>query len=149
VVLFDKVVELLTNKQSLPRHYKDHKLKGDKRLYRELHILDDFLLAYRFITIKLESNAPVNIVFEDEPQPEVKLKVKPKLKPKPEVKSKNKGTSKGTPEPTYTYLYLYRIGSHTNLFDSIPEDELPPLPPRFDRVPDAIRTLKSYGYKVS
>jgi mRNA interferase YafQ len=38
---------LIANDEPLPKHWKDHPLKGDWRSHRECHIGGDFLLIYR------------------------------------------------------------------------------------------------------
>lgn len=40
------VVDLLLNDTPLPEKYCDHRLKGNKRKFRELHINPDWLLLY-------------------------------------------------------------------------------------------------------
>jgi len=44
---FDEVVVMLKNDEPLPPKYKDHKLSGKFRGYRECHINPDWLLVYR------------------------------------------------------------------------------------------------------
>jgi mRNA interferase YafQ len=41
------VINMLLNDEKLPRKYKDHKLTGDLKSYRELHLNPDWLLMYR------------------------------------------------------------------------------------------------------
>jgi len=43
----EKVVDLLTEDKPLPRKYKDHKLTGVLKEFRELHVRSDLLLVYR------------------------------------------------------------------------------------------------------
>lgn len=42
----EKVVGLLVNEQPIPTKYKDHKLKGNYKDLRELHLQPDTLLFY-------------------------------------------------------------------------------------------------------
>jgi len=42
-----KVVKTLIEQETLPEKYKDHKLTGNFRDYRECHIEPDWLLIYR------------------------------------------------------------------------------------------------------
>ena len=44
---FDEVVVMLKNDEPLPPKYKDHKLGGKFKGYRECHINPDWLLVYR------------------------------------------------------------------------------------------------------
>ena len=41
-----KILELLINEKPLPLKYKDHKLVGNYKGYRECHIAPDWLLVY-------------------------------------------------------------------------------------------------------
>ena len=41
------VMDLLLMEKSLPKKYKDHQLKGEWKLFRELHLESDWLLVYR------------------------------------------------------------------------------------------------------
>jgi mRNA interferase YafQ len=41
-----KIIGILLAEEPVPPEYKDHQLLGDKSAYRELHIEDDWLLAY-------------------------------------------------------------------------------------------------------
>ena len=43
---FALAVSLLSEGQQLPKHFRDHQLKGEKKAYRECHILPDVLLVY-------------------------------------------------------------------------------------------------------
>lgn len=45
--LLDDVVFMLANGKTLPTKYRDHPLKGDKRGYRDCHILNDWVLIYK------------------------------------------------------------------------------------------------------
>ena len=45
--LLDDVVLKLANGETLPAQYLDHPLKGDKRGYRDCHILNDWVLIYK------------------------------------------------------------------------------------------------------
>lgn len=40
-------MELLLMGKTLPEAYKDHQLKGEWKLFRELHLESDWLLVYR------------------------------------------------------------------------------------------------------
>ena len=44
---FDEVVVMLKNDEPLPPKYKDHKLGGKFKGYRECHINPDWLLVYK------------------------------------------------------------------------------------------------------
>ncbi len=44
---FDEVVVMLKNDEPLPPKYKDHKLGGKFKGYRECHINPDWLLVYQ------------------------------------------------------------------------------------------------------
>lgn len=46
-VLLEKVVRLLAGGETLPSVYKDHRLTGSLRQYRECHIKNDLLLVYQ------------------------------------------------------------------------------------------------------
>ena len=50
---FDEVVVMLKNDEPLPPKYKDHKLSGKFKGYRECHINPDWLLVYRKYKDKL------------------------------------------------------------------------------------------------
>ncbi len=43
----DAVVNLLAQGEELPQKYRDHKLTGELKEYRECHIRPDLLLVYR------------------------------------------------------------------------------------------------------
>ena len=45
--VFKEVVDLLLNNKKLPAKYKDHKLKGELRIFRECHLKNDLLLVYK------------------------------------------------------------------------------------------------------
>lgn len=45
--LLEEVVELLVNEIVLPEKYKDHKLTGNYKGFRECHIQNDWLLVYK------------------------------------------------------------------------------------------------------
>ncbi|CAK7071041.1 type II toxin-antitoxin system YafQ family toxin [Fusobacterium varium] len=45
--LLEEVVELLVNEIVLPEKYKDHKLTGNYKNFRECHIQNDWLLVYK------------------------------------------------------------------------------------------------------
>ena len=44
----NKVIELLGSRSPLGDTYKDHKLNGTRKGYRECHILFDLLLVYKY-----------------------------------------------------------------------------------------------------
>lgn len=50
---FVEVLELLKNEIPLPIKYKDHKLNGDYKGFRECHIEPDWLLIYKVIEDEL------------------------------------------------------------------------------------------------
>ena len=50
IELLDHVMETLMNQITLPRHNKDHELKGKLMGCRECHIKPDWLLIYRLGT---------------------------------------------------------------------------------------------------
>ena len=45
--LLRDIIEKLVNKQVLPDKFRDHKLTGSLKEYRELHLEPDWLLIYR------------------------------------------------------------------------------------------------------
>lgn len=45
--LLRDVIERLVNKQLIPDKFRDHKLTGSLKEYRELHLEPDWLLIYR------------------------------------------------------------------------------------------------------
>ena len=45
--LLDDVVQMLANGETLPAQYKDHPLKGNRKGYRDCHILNDWVLIYK------------------------------------------------------------------------------------------------------
>jgi len=45
--VLDEVITLVRNNKKLPTKYKDHKLKGDMREFKECHIKNDLLLVYK------------------------------------------------------------------------------------------------------
>jgi mRNA interferase YafQ len=45
--LLDDVVFRLCNGEALPARYHDHPLQGDRRGYRDCHILNDWVLIYK------------------------------------------------------------------------------------------------------
>jgi len=47
MALLDDVVMRLASGEVLPPKYHDHPLRGNKRGYRDCHILDDWILIYR------------------------------------------------------------------------------------------------------
>ena len=42
-----EVINCLLKGETLPAKYKDHALKGDKKIYRDCHIFNDLVLIYR------------------------------------------------------------------------------------------------------
>ena len=50
--LFD-VIDVIAKGETLDKKYKDHKLLGDFKNYRECHIENDFLLVYKIEKDKL------------------------------------------------------------------------------------------------
>ena len=48
------VIEKLVNKQVIPDKFRDHKLSGSLKEYRELHLEPDWLLIYRIDDNKKE-----------------------------------------------------------------------------------------------
>jgi mRNA interferase YafQ len=47
MALLDEVVQMLANGETLPERYRDHKMHGDKRGYRNCHVLSDWVLLYK------------------------------------------------------------------------------------------------------
>ena len=47
MALLENVVDKLANGETLPAQYRDHPLKGDRRGYRDCHILSDWVLIYK------------------------------------------------------------------------------------------------------
>lgn len=45
--LLEEVIEILASGNLLPEKYKDHKLSGDYKDFRECHITPDWLLIYQ------------------------------------------------------------------------------------------------------
>lgn len=45
--LVDEIVYRLSNNETLERKYKDHKLKGEFKEFRECHVKPDLLLIYQ------------------------------------------------------------------------------------------------------
>jgi mRNA interferase YafQ len=45
--LLKEAVEKLANGEKLPKEYKDHALKGNRKGFRDCHIKDDWVLIYR------------------------------------------------------------------------------------------------------
>lgn len=54
LTLIDEVVIKLAHGETLASHYKDHKLTGDYKEFRECHIKPDLLLMYRIYDEILE-----------------------------------------------------------------------------------------------
>jgi mRNA interferase YafQ len=48
-----KVLEILAEPESLPEAYKDHRLKGSWRDFRECHLEPDWLLIYTITDFEL------------------------------------------------------------------------------------------------
>ena len=46
--LLQQVIDILRIPAALPEKNHDHKLAGDRSIYRECHILPDWLLIYRY-----------------------------------------------------------------------------------------------------
>ena len=57
--LLEAVVKKLANGIPLPPQYRDHKMHGDKRGYRNCHVLNDWVLLY-----KIEKNILTLILAE-------------------------------------------------------------------------------------
>lgn len=51
--LLYKVIDLLSNGESLPEKYRDHSLVGNFKGFRECHIQPDWLLIYKIDNDKL------------------------------------------------------------------------------------------------
>lgn len=51
--LFEIVVSMLANNETLPEKYRDHSLNGKYSGFRECHITPDWLLIYRMDNSKL------------------------------------------------------------------------------------------------
>ena len=51
--LFEIVVSMLANNETLPEKYRDHSLNGKYSSFRECHITPDWLLIYRMDNSKL------------------------------------------------------------------------------------------------
>ena len=47
MTLFKEVVDMLLDGKPLPPKYRDHPLRGDRRGYRDCHILSDWVLIYK------------------------------------------------------------------------------------------------------
>jgi len=47
LTLLKDVVNKLANGETLPLKYHDHPLKGNRKGYRDCHILDDWILIYK------------------------------------------------------------------------------------------------------
>jgi len=45
--LLKNVVDMLANGEPLPEKYLDHPLKGNRKGYRDCHILNDWVLIYK------------------------------------------------------------------------------------------------------
>ena len=45
--LLEEVVKKLANGETLPEKYHDHQLKGNRKGFRDCHILSDWILIYK------------------------------------------------------------------------------------------------------
>ena len=45
--LLDAVIRKLAKGKTLPEQYRDHPLKGNRKGYRDCHILNDWVLIYK------------------------------------------------------------------------------------------------------
>jgi mRNA interferase YafQ len=45
--LLKVAVNMLANGETLPKQYRDHPLKGNRKGYRDCHIQDDWVLVYK------------------------------------------------------------------------------------------------------
>ncbi len=52
----NNVLNLLKKETPLPQKYQEHKLKGDKKIFFECHILPDLLLIY------LKTNTHIHLI---------------------------------------------------------------------------------------
>ena len=52
--ILSSVIQKLINKEKLPARLKDHKLSGQLKEYRELHLKPDWLLIYKIDEKKKE-----------------------------------------------------------------------------------------------
>lgn len=52
--ILNNVIKKLVNEEELPARFKDHKLSGKLKEYRELHLKPDWLLVYRIDKKKKE-----------------------------------------------------------------------------------------------
>lgn len=43
----DKVIQILLNGETLPEKYRDHKLTGNKKSFRDCHVRPDLVLIYK------------------------------------------------------------------------------------------------------
>ena len=59
ISLLESIVTKLANGETLPAQYNDHPLKGDRKGYRDCHILNDWILIY-----KIEKNILTLILSE-------------------------------------------------------------------------------------
>ena len=50
---FNKVIELLLNKEVLPAKYKNHKLQGEYDGAMECHVQNDIMLIYYYVDSEL------------------------------------------------------------------------------------------------
>ena len=47
ISILEKVIDMLSINQILPKQYKDHQLKGSLKEFRECHLQSDWLLIYQ------------------------------------------------------------------------------------------------------
>ena len=45
--LLDAVIQKLAKGEALPAQYRDHPLKGNRKGYRDCHILNDWIMIYK------------------------------------------------------------------------------------------------------
>ncbi|MCL2571667.1 MAG: type II toxin-antitoxin system YafQ family toxin [Defluviitaleaceae bacterium] len=66
--LFKEVVDMLLDGKLLPPRYNDHPLKGNRRGYRDCHILPDWVLIYKLekdiLTLTLFETGTHSDIFE-------------------------------------------------------------------------------------
>jgi len=65
--LLKKVVDMLAMGETLPAEYLDHPLKGNRKGYRDCHILNDWVLIYKIkkdtlILVLAETGTHANIL---------------------------------------------------------------------------------------
>ncbi len=52
-VKLEQIIDIIANGKKLPEKYKDHKLSGGMKDFRECHVAPDLLLIYRIIDEEL------------------------------------------------------------------------------------------------